>query len=252
MLLKISNGYVAFGVNTVLSAIDFEVNKGEKIALIGRNGCGKTTLLKLIDGEYDLVKLDNGEDSSVIKQSNLNIGYLKQVTSDDESITLEDEVKSAYKPLLDMESRMERLLSEIENSSNERAVKEFSALQERFTHLGGYSYKKEYEVAIKRFGFTAEDKAKPLSDFSGGQRTKIAFIKLLLSKPDILLLDEPTNHLDINAIEWLEEYLREYKNAVIIVSHDREFLDKIVGIVYEIERGRIKKYSGNCPLERSC
>lgn len=245
MLLKITNGCVAFGVNTVFSGIDFEVNKGEKIALIGRNGCGKTTLLKLINGEYELTRLDNGEDSSIVKTGNLNIGYLKQVTFDDESVTLEAEVKSAYRPLLDIESKMEKLLRELEKGSNERAVKEYSALLERFNLLGGYSYKKEYEVAIKRFGFSAEDKAKPLSEFSGGQRTKIAFIKLLLSKPDILLLDEPTNHLDISAIEWLEEYLREYKNSVIIVSHDREFLDKIVGIVYEIERGKIKKYSGN-------
>ncbi len=245
MLLKITNGCVAFGVNTVFSGIDFEVNKGEKIALIGRNGCGKTTLLKLINGEYELAKLDNGEESSIIKTGNLNIGYLKQVTFDDESVTLEDEVKSAYKLLLDIENRMEKLLKELENGTNERAVKEYSALLERFNLLGGYSYKKEYEVAIKRFGFSAEDKAKPLSEFSGGQRTKIAFIKLLLSKPDILLLDEPTNHLDISAIEWLEEYLKEYKNSVIIVSHDREFLDKIVSLVYEIERGKIKRYSGN-------
>lgn len=245
MLLKITNGCVAFGVKVVFSGIDFEVNKGEKIALVGRNGSGKTTLLKLIIGEYELTKLDNGEDSSITKSGNVDIGYLKQVTFEDESITLEDEVKKAYKNITGIENSLEKLLIEIETNPSGEALTKYSVLQERFRLLDGYSYKKEYEIAIKQFGFTEEDKAKQLSDFSGGQRTKIAFIRLLLSKPDILLLDEPTNHLDIDAIEWLEEYLKTYKNAVVIVSHDREFLDKTVSIVYELERGKITRYSGN-------
>lgn len=245
MLVKITNGCVAFGANTILSNIDFEINEGEKVALVGRNGCGKTTLLKLISGEYELAKLDNGEASSIITARNITIGYLKQITFEDETFTLEEEVKKAYKEILDMEVRMEKLLSEMESGSNNSAVKKYSELQERYNLLGGYTYKKEYESAIKQFGFTNEDKSKALSEFSGGQRTKIAFIKLLLSKPDLLVLDEPTNHLDINAIEWLEEYLKSYKKSVLIVAHDREFLDKIVGSVYEIERGKITKYAGN-------
>ncbi|MDD4296125.1 MAG: ABC-F family ATP-binding cassette domain-containing protein [Ruminiclostridium sp.] len=245
MLLKITNGCVAFGVKVVFSGIDFEVNKGEKIALVGRNGSGKTTLLKLIIGEYELTKLDNGEDSSITKPGNVDIGYLKQVTFEDESITLEDEVKKAYKNITEIENSLEKLLIEIETNPSGEALTKYSVLQERFKLLDGYSYKKEYEIAIKQFGFTEEDKAKRLSDFSGGQRTKIAFIRLLLSKPDILLLDEPTNHLDIDAIEWLEEYLKTYKNSVVIVSHDREFLDKTVSIVYELERGKITRYNGN-------
>ncbi len=245
MLLKITNGCVAFGTTVILSGIEFEVNKGEKIALVGRNGSGKTTLLKLIVGEYELTKLDNGEQSAIIKPGNVDIGYLKQVTFEDETITLEQEVKKAYQTILELENSMERLLKEIESNPSGEALTKYSLLQDRFRLLDGYSYKKEYETAIRKFGFTDEEKAKPLSDFSGGQRTKIAFMRLLLSKPDILLLDEPTNHLDINAIEWLEEYLKSYKNAVVIVSHDREFLDKIVSQVYEIERGRITKYIGN-------
>jgi ATP-binding cassette subfamily F protein 3 len=245
MLLKITNGCIAFGENIVLSGIDFEINKGEKIALVGRNGCGKTTLLKLIVGEYELTKLDNGEVSSIVKSGNISIGYLSQVAFEDETITLEDEVKKAYKDLIELKTRMESLLKELEKNPTGKALTKYSVLQERFKLLDGYSYKKEYETAIRQFGFTDEEKDKPLSDFSGGQRTKIAFIKLLLSKPDVLLLDEPTNHLDINAIEWLEKYLKTYKNAVVIVSHDREFLDKTVNIVYEIEWGKITKYIGN-------
>lgn len=245
MLLKITNGCIAFGENIVLSGIDFEINKGEKIALVGRNGCGKTTLLKLIVGEYELTKLDNGEASSIVKSGNISIGYLSQVAFEDETITLEDEVKKAYKDLIELKTRMESLLRELEKKPTGEALTKYSELQERFKLLDGYSYKKEYETAIRQFGFTDEEKDKPLSDFSGGQRTKIAFIRLLLSKPDVLLLDEPTNHLDINAIEWLEKYLKTYKNAVVIVSHDREFLDKTVNIVYEIEWGKITKYIGN-------
>jgi len=245
MLLKITNGCVAFGANTILSGVYFEINKGEKTALVGRNGCGKTTLLKLMVGEYELTRLDVGEPSSVVMVRNTTIGYLQQVTFEDETVTLEDEVKRAYKDLLDMERRIEELLKDLERDHDAATIKRCSDLQERFRLLDGYSYRKEYEAAIKQFGFTQDEKAKPLSEFSGGQRTKIAFIKLLLSKPDILLLDEPTNHLDIQAIEWLEEYLRAYKNAVVIVSHDREFLNKIVSSVYEIEREKITKYAGN-------
>jgi len=245
MLLKINNGSVAFGANIILSRIDFEIKKGEKIALVGRNGCGKTTLLKVLVGEYELSRPNDGEESSVIKNRKATIGYLSQVTFDDENLTLEDEVKRAYQQILDIEDKMEKLLLEIDNNPGEAAVAKYSELQQRYNLLGGYTYKKEYEVAIKKFGFSSEDKSKPLSVFSGGQRTKIAFIKLLLSKPDVLLLDEPTNHLDITAIEWLEEYLNAYKNAVVIVAHDREFLDKVVSLVYEIERGKIKKYPGN-------
>jgi ATP-binding cassette subfamily F protein 3 len=245
MLLKITNGCVAFGANTILSNIYFEINKGEKIALVGRNGCGKTTLLKLMVGEYQLTRLDVGEPSSMVVVRNTTIGYLQQVTFEDETFTLEDEVKRAYRELLDMERRIDELLEELESNPDAATIKRCSDLQERFRLLDGYSYKKEYEAAIKQFGFTAKEKAKPLTEFSGGQRTKIAFIRLLLSKPDILLLDEPTNHLDIQAIEWLEDYLRSYRNAVVIVSHDREFLNKIVSSVYEIEREKMTKYAGN-------
>lgn len=244
MLLKIVNGCVAFGATTILSGIDFEINQGDKIALVGRNGCGKTTLLKLMTGQYELTKLDD-QPSSMVVARGTSIGYLQQVTFEDETVTLEEEVKSAYRPLLEMEARIEALLRELEHDHSPALIKRCADLQDRFRLLDGYSYRKEYEAAIRQFGFSAEEKARPLAEFSGGQRTKIAFIRLLLSKPDILLLDEPTNHLDIQAIEWLEGYLRSYRNAVVIVSHDREFLDHIVDSVHEIEHGRITKYAGN-------
>ena len=244
MLLKVTNGCVAFGADTILTGIDFTINKGDKIALIGRNGSGKTTLLKLLVGEYELTKFDD-QPSDMILTRNTSIGYLQQVTFDDETITLEQEVRKAYQELIDMEARIHALLGELEADHSPALIKRCSDLQERFRLLDGYSYRKEYEAAIRLFGFSSEEKSRPLSTFSGGQRTKIAFIRLLLSKPDILLLDEPTNHLDIQAIEWLEGYLRSYRNAVVIVSHDREFLDHIVDQVYEIEFGKVTRYAGN-------
>ena len=159
-----------------------------------------------------------------------------------------EEILKVYSNIIMLEKKMEDLVLKMQIDSDFGRVedaKDFAKIQERYEFLGGYLYKKEYETAISKFGFKNEDKTKKLSEFSGGQRTKIAFIKLLLSKPDILLLDEPTNHLDIVTIEWLESYLKNYSKAVVIVSHDRMFLNKIVDVVYEIEYGGITKYSGN-------
>lgn len=156
-----------------------------------------------------------------------------------------DEILKVYKEIISVENKMEQVVVKMQENSSEELAKEFSKLQDRYELLDGYTYKKEYETAISKFGFSKEDKFKKISEFSGGQKTKIAFIKLLLSKPDILLLDEPTNHLDIVAIEWLENYLKNYPKAVVIVSHDRMFLNKIVDKIYEIEYGTITKYSGD-------
>lgn len=245
MLYQISNGTVAFADKVVLKDINFEIRNTEKIAIVGRNGCGKTTLLKLIMGDVELTRHDGDDSTSISKSGNLIIGQLKQMTFDDDAICLSDEIKKVFKPILDMKTRMETLLSEIETNPDEKLVSEYSALEERFTYLGGYRYEKDYELIVSRFGFTKEDEAKKLSEFSGGQRTKIAFIKLLLSKPDVLLLDEPTNHLDIATIAWLEGYLKEYPRAVVVVSHDRMFLDRVADVVYEIEHHKMKRYPGN-------
>ena len=245
MLFKIQNGAVSFGADTVLENIDFEVKDREKIAVVGRNGAGKSTLLKCIVGKVEMEEGTGEQPFSVTKVGNPKVGYLSQIAFTDENLSMLDEILTVFKPILDAEQKMQSLIDEIELNPDEKKIKEYSALSERFEFLGGYTYKKEYSVMIKKFGFTEQDKEKKISEFSGGQRTKIAFIKLLLSHPDILLLDEPTNHLDVTAIKWLEGYIKSYKSAVIIVSHDRMFIERTVDKVYEIEYGETRCYHGN-------
>lgn len=254
MLYQINNGAVELGAEVILRKVNFEIRDTEKIAVVGRNGCGKTTLLKLIAGELELLKRDSDEDIFIAKAGNPQIGYLKQMAFDNPAITLDEEIRKVFRPILAMQERMEVLLDKmneevksavIDEELHAKEIKEYTSIQEEFESIGGYYYEKEYDTMLRQFGFTQEDKEKPLNEFSGGQQTKLAFIKLLLSKPDVLLLDEPTNHLDISTIEWLEEYLKSYKRAVVIVSHDRMFLDKVVDVVYEIEYGVTKRYPGN-------
>ena len=245
MLYQIVNGAVRFGDDTILRDINFEIRNTEKIAVVGRNGCGKTTLLKLIAGEVDLAKRDSDEDIFIVKTGKPEIGYLKQIAFEDPNLSMEREVRKSLVFMETMKARLETMAVELEHNHEEKMVQDYASLQEQFQSVGGYYYEKEYETLIARFGFSQEDKKKPLKEFSGGQQTKIAFIKLLLSKPDILLLDEPTNHLDVEAIEWLEGYIKNYPKAVVVVSHDRMFLDHVVSVVYEIEYGTAKRYPGN-------
>lgn len=245
MNYRITNGSVSYGAETILEEIDFEVKGNEKVAIVGRNGSGKSTLLKAIVNNELLEEGIGEEKFNIYKEGNPVIGYLKQIEFEDDNITMLDEILKVYKPIIDLEEKINRLVEKMQSDTSEDLVQEYSKSNEKYEILEGYTYKKEYETAINKFGFSKEDKYKKISEFSGGQRTKIAFIKLLLSKPDILLLDEPTNHLDIKAVEWLEKYLKSYPKACIIVSHDRMFLDRIVNKVYEIEYGTITKYSGD-------
>lgn len=245
MQYKIQHGAVAFGADLILKDVNFDIKNTEKIAIVGRNGCGKTTLLKLIAGEVDLHKRDSDEDIFIVKSGNPEIGYLKQMAFEDKTITMEEEVRKAFAKILAMQDDLEQKRILMEQEPTEQNVKMYTTLHDQFVYLGGYYFEKEYEVVLKEFGFTEEDKKKRLEEFSGGQQTKIAFVKMLLSKPDILLLDEPTNHLDMRTIEWLEQYLKDYKRAVVIVSHDRMFLDRIVDVVYEIEYKKTTRYVGN-------
>lgn len=245
MLYQISNGAVAFGDDVILHSIDFEIRNTEKIAIVGRNGCGKTTLLKLISGEVEMEKLDSDESAFIAKAGNPEIGYLKQIAFDDPDVTLEQEVRKCFVKMDERRAELARAAAELEHDYSDEKVARYTAMEEAFKDDGGYYYEKEYEVMIRKFGFSDDERKKPIRDFSGGQQTKIAFIKLLLSKPDILLLDEPTNHLDVTTIEWLEGYLKSYPKAVVVVSHDRMFLDNVVDVVYEIEYGTARRYPGN-------
>lgn len=214
MLYQIVDGSVSLGGKTILSHINFEVRGNEKIAVVGRNGTGKTTLLRLISGELELDRDDRRQGPGILKSRQLTVGMLHQHLSGDPGRTVEEELLAAC-PCRD---RFDR---------------------ERF------AYELEYDRLFTGFGFSKEDKKKRLEEFSGGEQTKIAFIRLLLMKPDLLLLDEPTNHLDIPTVQWLEEYLREYPHAVVMVSHDRFFLDRTAEVVYEASGTSLVRYAGN-------
>lgn len=245
MNYKIVNGAISYGAETILEEINFEIKEKDKIAIVGRNGCGKSTLLKAI---IDNTMLEEGVGENkfgIYKQGNIELGYLKQIQFEDNDITLVEEIRKVYNEIILLENKIQKLENELQINSSENIVKEYTNALDRYKLMDGYTYKKEYETAIFKFGFTKEDMDKSLNEFSGGQRTKIALIKLILSKPDILLLDEPTNHLDITTIEWLESYLKNYSKAIVIVSHDRMFLDKIVNKVYEIEYASMTEYTGN-------
>ena len=243
MYYKIKNGSVTLGSNTVLEDIDFCIKDKEKIGIVGRNGCGKTTLLKAITGEYDI---ESGYDEvEVISSGDFNIGYVKQNDGYRVDMKMIDYIREAFLNILDMEKKLQLLEDDISKKYSEEVLNKYNELLSRYEYMGGYKYKKEIEVILNKFDFSDDDKNKYLSEFSGGQFTKLSLIRLLLSKPDLLILDEPTNHLDIKAIEWLEEYLSNYKGTIVLVSHDRMFLDNVCNVIYEIEYGTLTRYSGN-------
>ena len=250
MRYQIRHALVQYGADTIIEDVNFEIRDKEKIAVVGRNGCGKTTLLKLISGEIEMSNLDSDEKSGIFMQGKQRIGLQKQISFPDGSISARDEICKVFADLYAVQARMneiETLLAagKEEVDARERLLNEYASLQRRYDALSGDSSEREMEIMFQKFGFALEELDRPIGSFSGGQQTKIAFIKLLLSYPDILLLDEPTNHLDLPSIEWLEDYLKKYKNAVVIVSHDRAFLDRIVDVTYEIEYHRMKRYAGN-------
>ena len=214
MLYQIIDGTVSLGGETVLSHFNFEIKQNDKIALVGRNGSGKTTLLRLISNQLEPDRDDKRLQQAINMSRKTSIGYLEQVNTTDDEMTVEQLILESC-PVNDAYSK------------------------ER------YLYEMEYDRLFTGFGLSKEDKTKSLSQFSGGELTKIHLIKLLLEKPDILLLDEPTNHLDMATVEWLEDYLINYDGALVIVSHDRFFLDRVVDIVYEVADRKLKRYVGN-------
>ena len=242
--IEIHKGQVDLSGEPILTDINIVINTNSRIGLVGRNGCGKTTLLRLLCGEITLANTQ-ADGGFMAISGNPVIGTLNQMTFRDDSVTLVEEIRSAYHVILKMKADLDAAQRNMEESATEENIKRYTNLLDNFTREGGFYFEKEYEAAIKKFGFDENQKHRPLSEFSGGQRTKIAFLKLLLSKPDLLLLDEPTNHLDIEAVSWLEDYIRNYKKAVLIVSHDRMFLDNTVNEIYEIEHGKTTRYTGN-------
>jgi len=246
MRYQIKHALVQYAANTILEDVNFEIRDKEKIAVVGRNGCGKTTLLKLIAGDIQMNNLDSDEECGIVMAGKQEIGVLRQISFPDGDVTVEEEIKKTFAPVFACEKRMTELEELMQTGGdNQELFREYDFLQQKMEALQGYTWKRDMEVMFQQFGFALEDLQRPIGSFSGGQQTKVAFIKLLLSRPDIMLLDEPTNHLDLPTIEWLENYLRSYEKAVVIVSHDRMFLDRIIDVTYEIEYHRIKRYPGN-------
>lgn len=247
MRYQIRHAKVQYGGDVILEDVNFEIHDKEKIAVVGRNGCGKTTLLKLIAGDLTMSNPDSDEDCGITMAGRQEIGFLRQVNFTDTEVTVEEEIKKAFAPVFACEERMHELEEQMRLTGEpDRALtNEYDSLQRKMEALRGYSWRQDMETMFQRFGFPLEDLTRPIGSFSGGQQTKVAFMKLLLGRPDIMLLDEPTNHLDLPTIEWLEGYLKTYDKAVVIVSHDRMFLDRVIDVTYEIEYHRMKRYAGN-------
>lgn len=246
IVLSCNNLYKSFGIDSILENICFTVNEGDKIGIIGINGTGKTTLMKIISGEYGY---DEGD---IYTSKDCEIGYLQQNTNFLSNNTILEEVLEIFKPLIDMENYLRELEHKIseEGSKNnsptlEKLMNDYSHVLEDFASKNGYGYKSEAKGVLKGLGFKDEDMDKPINILSGGEKTRVLLGKLLLKKPTLLLLDEPTNHLDSEAIEWLEFFLKQYKGTVMLISHDRYFLDQVVDRVFEIHNKKLKTYNGN-------
>lgn len=234
----------SYGIQEVLKNITFSINEGDKVGIIGSNGEGKSTLFKIITKE---LSQDSGE---IFIDKNRSIGYLTQHVDLDMENTIYDEMNLVFKDLLDIEEKLHILeekmaepYTEENAASHEKAIKDYTTLQDLYSHKGGYTYKGEISRVLKGLGFMEDDFNNIINTLSGGQKTRVALCKLLLKKPDIILLDEPTNHLDLEAIEWLEEYLKNYKGTVLIISHDRFFLDAVTNNTFEVINGHVNCYN---------
>lgn len=239
MIYQVSKATKGYGADIVFEDANFEIKNTEKIALVGRNGSGKTTFLRCISGEEEFDK------ANINKANATTIGYLAQKVIEDEGLTVKEELMKNYTHIFELENKLRVLEEKMQLDSNESILSEYAEVQEELEANNGYTWESELNTVFSKFGFSKADLDRRINEFSGGQKTRIAFVKLLLSKPDILLLDEPTNHLDVEAIEWLENYIRNYPKAVVVVSHDRMFLDRVVSVVYELEFTKMKRYAGN-------
>ncbi len=246
IVLSCNNIHKSFGIDVILKNISFNINDGEKVGLIGANGAGKSTLFKILTSQMEY---DGGE---LFIDKSKKVGYLSQSLALESDNTIYDELLMVFENLLNMEKKLkilEEKMNEPYDISKEeyhnKIIKDYTTLTELYTNNGGYTYKGEISRVLKGLGFNEEDFDKCINILSGGQKTRVALCKLLLTKPDILLLDEPTNHLDLDAIEWLEEYLKSYKGSIVIISHDRFFLDAVTTKTLELIGGIVEIYNGN-------
>ena len=242
MILNATNISKSFGSNEIIKDANFLVNEHEKVAIVGVNGAGKTTLLKILTGE------EHADSGNVILAKDAKFGYLRQINNVDSTLSIINELYTVIEHILNMEKRMLEMQEQMQHLSGE-ALEElyssYTALTHSYELMDGYAAKSKVIGILKGLGFDENDFDRKINTLSGGQKTRVFLAKLLLEEPDIILLDEPTNHLDLRSIEWLESYLLNYKGAVIIVSHDRYFLDKIVSKVIDIENAEVQMYSGN-------
>lgn len=238
-VLSVNGIYKSFGATSILEDVSFSVNKNEKVAIIGDNGEGKSTLLKIITRQLEADK------GSVYFEDSNSVGYLSQQVIDDIEHTLLEEMELAFSKLKKIEKEMAELVEKMSVSDDKDLVNRYSLLQETYENLGGYEYKYQIHQMLAKFGFDESYYDRALKTFSGGERTRASFVKLLLNRPSLLLLDEPTNHLDLVMIEWLEKYLKTYSGTVVIVSHDQVFIDNLVDKVVELENHKATMYSGN-------
>jgi ATP-binding cassette, subfamily F, member 3 len=244
ILLQVNQLQKYYGADLILSNIKLELQTRDRVALVGRNGAGKSTLLKIIAGH---LSHDGGE---IIKPKDVTIGYLAQNTGLESNLSIWDEMLTVFEPLRLMEKKLRQLEEQMadpdifeDSAKYERILKEYDQLQVKFKEQGGYQY--EADIRSVLYGLNFHNSSLMITSLSGGQKTRLALGKLLLTKPDILILDEPTNHLDIDTLSWLEQYLQGYDGAILIVSHDRYFLDKVVTQVYEVSRKQIQRFTGN-------
>jgi len=246
IVLQVNNVTKSFAGEEILSGVKLEVQHRDRVALVGRNGAGKSTLLKIITGEM------GRDEGDIIIPKDVRIGYLDQHSGLDSERTIWEEMMTVFEPLFAMERELRSLEQKMADPSvygdeteYKKVMDAYDALQHRFAETGGYQYESETRSVLHGMRFYTEDYNKPIRTLSGGQRTRLALARLLLSKPGLLILDEPTNHLDIETLSWLEKYLQGYEGAILIVSHDRYFLDQVVTIVYEVSRRKVTKYIGN-------
>ncbi|MCJ0940454.1 ABC-F family ATP-binding cassette domain-containing protein [Mammaliicoccus sciuri] len=246
ILLQINKLEKSYDGEVIFSDVDFEVKTGERIAIVGRNGAGKTTLMKIIAG------VESYDEGNISKGKQVTMGYLTQQMTLDSNDTVMNEMKKPFKDIINIEDKMKTLTDwlsihadEYDQDIYKEKLSQYEALSNQYELMDGYNYESKIKTVLTGLDFKESDFDRQIQSFSGGQKTRLSMAQMLLSEPDLLLLDEPTNHLDMETTEWLENYLTHFKGAIVIISHDRYFLDKIVNQVYDVALGSVKKYVGN-------